>query len=947
MMRDRAVHYGVKKLIAINSGKYEYADIDLTAPVHLSAPNNQGKSTLVNALQFLYVDELRYMGFGSRNLDDTRRHYFGENPSHLIFECLTPLGPKCMLVAGQGPLNNCRFLRFVFDGPFSLDDFRDEEMRLLTLDQMRSRLAGRGLSEIRPGNLWEVLGDPRTTNDSGSFPQLNILPVRTKEEYRSFRAVFIRLLSLSNVSAKELRELIITCHAREVSCRRVDVAAEHRDDFQRSEQAEHGLQFTLAVQDQVEKGRTIREDMEGTAQNLRADSPIVAEEVGGMFAAIDHFHRRLDEDRGQVGVRSKKLNDEIRERERVVGGLAEQRKTRQAELDQLDQLHEKWASSTDLMIESMRDNLSALTDQMSRLRDDIERAGRLDRDAMRRRVDALERDQTAKQRVLNNWDTRAVNALRAMGIANADVEIVFRLLNARLLDLAIGDEIVIHDQDVLKKELETIRESIAHGRYTDSAVTISLGTIDGPPLEEHRTRDDVRNDVRVVETQLARAREQLHVAEDQVRAEETLTTKQKEQTNLSNRLQEYDEYRLRWIDRAQLETSVQDLVSRVEGEQEHIGGLSDELTAQTTRVIELEDMRGTCERVRSDISAKAEAYRSEEQETRIRALLQAHTDPSDASDESLSWDEINARAQVVGQRLGQMIESIKSLARKRRQVEEVQKKIRDASRSFGGQTVYFSDEDADWDRLIQMVESLGEQKEAVEQSWSSLFTRVAAKLSDIHHGVSEIRTAINRINRGLADYRVSNLRSVKLEVVLVNQTYSMIETLTNEGGIFQDHEKIERAKDQLRRWIKDGRVIELDELFELHIHVHDIDRDRPTQAKSLDEIGSSGTGMTAKAMVFIQLVRAIITEERYRLHFFLDETGQLDDRNLAATTKMAVDKGVMPITADPDVRIEPLAHPIVTVYSLGQNAEGKFVIDSRRTCLCRRIEVEAGVEETA
>ncbi|VAX42248.1 hypothetical protein MNBD_PLANCTO03-688, partial [hydrothermal vent metagenome] len=134
-MRDRAVHYGVKKLIAINSGKYEYADIDLTAPVHLSAPNNQGKSTLVNALQFLYVDELRYMGFGSRNLDDTRRHYFGENPSHLIFECLTPLGPKCMLVAGQGPLNNCRFLRFVFDGPFSLDDFRDEEMRLLTLDQ--------------------------------------------------------------------------------------------------------------------------------------------------------------------------------------------------------------------------------------------------------------------------------------------------------------------------------------------------------------------------------------------------------------------------------------------------------------------------------------------------------------------------------------------------------------------------------------------------------------------------------------------------------------------------------------------------------------------------------------------------------------------------------------------------------------------------------------------
>lgn len=95
--------------------------------------------------------------------------------------------------------------------------------------------------------------------------------------------------------------------------------------------------------------------------------------------------------------------------------------------------------------------------------------------------------------------------------------------------------------------------------------------------------------------------------------------------------------------------------------------------------------------------------------------------------------------------------------------------------------------------------------------------------------------------------------------------------------------------------------------------------------------------MTAKAMVFIQLVRAVVPEEKYHLHFFLDETGQLDERNLAATTQMAVDTGVMPITADPDVRIEPLAHPIVTVYSLGQNDEGKFVIDGKRTCRARRI----------
>jgi hypothetical protein len=103
--------------------------------------------------------------------------------------------------------------------------------------------------------------------------------------------------------------------------------------------------------------------------------------------------------------------------------------------------------------------------------------------------------------------------------------------------------------------------------------------------------------------------------------------------------------------------------------------------------------------------------------------------------------------------------------------------------------------------------------------------------------------------------------------------------------------------------------------------------------------------MTAKAMVFIQLVRASVSQDKYVLHFYMDETGQLDEKNLYATTRMAVDCGVIPITADPDVRIEPLAHPTVTVYSLGQNQGGKFYINAHRTCHGHRNPV--ALEESA
>jgi hypothetical protein len=101
--------------------------------------------------------------------------------------------------------------------------------------------------------------------------------------------------------------------------------------------------------------------------------------------------------------------------------------------------------------------------------------------------------------------------------------------------------------------------------------------------------------------------------------------------------------------------------------------------------------------------------------------------------------------------------------------------------------------------------------------------------------------------------------------------------------------------------------------------------------------------MTAKAMIFIQLMRAIAANEQFRLHFYIDGLGELDDRNLEATAAMAVSKGIVPITADPRLHLEPLAHPEVTVYTLGQNDHGRFFIDQYKTYHARRQSQVAGV----
>ena len=62
---------GPTKIILINSGKYEYAEVALDGAIQIVGPNNAGKTTLISTLQFLYIDDLSKMAFRGHTLDET------------------------------------------------------------------------------------------------------------------------------------------------------------------------------------------------------------------------------------------------------------------------------------------------------------------------------------------------------------------------------------------------------------------------------------------------------------------------------------------------------------------------------------------------------------------------------------------------------------------------------------------------------------------------------------------------------------------------------------------------------------------------------------------------------------------------------------------------------------------------------------------------------------
>ena len=83
---------GPARIILIRAGKYDYAEAELNGSLQIVGPNNTGKTTLINTLQFLYVDDRSRMSFGSYSLDQTLEYYFPGHYSYVLFECQTVRG---------------------------------------------------------------------------------------------------------------------------------------------------------------------------------------------------------------------------------------------------------------------------------------------------------------------------------------------------------------------------------------------------------------------------------------------------------------------------------------------------------------------------------------------------------------------------------------------------------------------------------------------------------------------------------------------------------------------------------------------------------------------------------------------------------------------------------------------------------------------------------------
>jgi energy-coupling factor transporter ATP-binding protein EcfA2 len=217
-----------QRLILINAGRYEYANVELGGSLQIVGPNNTGKTTLINTLQFLYLDDSRKMEFGSYSSEQTRDYYFPNQYSYVMFEVLGPRG-KCVLGwRGQSRVGGGEPTRFLFDGPFEPGDFIDPNHNVREPKDVNARLS---LKQYLPIKNAQEQREILLLATKGDAKGIGLVALRDNDRYPQFRETLKNLLCLSTISQVQMRGQLLMMAGLAADGWALDVRELFGDDY--------------------------------------------------------------------------------------------------------------------------------------------------------------------------------------------------------------------------------------------------------------------------------------------------------------------------------------------------------------------------------------------------------------------------------------------------------------------------------------------------------------------------------------------------------------------------------------------------------------------------------------------------------------------------------------------------------------------------------------------
>ncbi len=922
--------YGLTKLALLNTAGYAKCVIPLDDASSICAPNNTGKSSVINALQFPLINDLRLTEWDGHDLDETRKFYFGTDQSYILLEANLPDGPVVIGVAGLGKIAGYQFQYFCYRGKLDLEHYVIANS-IVKYNKLDHHLRGLGFEplELKPSELNAMLTGGATPYDSKI--NLRMIPLTNVSDAPIYKDIFRRILNLHRLTAQDVKRLLLPVFARHLSDPKVDFYTVWHQAFEKVNRDRRELKALESQQQAVEALENLIDNRSVLKGRLAAYAP-------KLDTALVEYQAYVESQQQQLSEQLQDLADEkqgLEDKQRLYVNQIKELTNRQQGLNQWFDEHDALAHRFGLThLATLQSNLQNTRQNYESLSHSLQGAANLNPITLAHQQAQTQKQLKSLKLQLKNLEYNLYSRLRE-DLSLPEVTQLSKLLNPDLLALstASGGDVVITDDVLFGEQLGAIADCLKQGKLVLAGASIDLTHLTAPDMTGVEGKIQLKEQIEALQLTLATLEQQEEVAQD-------LAGKTREKERLyHDLLQAEDDLKkfARYSEMAELLDEQQALADELAKEEET---LHEQLAQVQQKASSLSDRRNLITNKQDQLRRQAERIEHEKKD-RIDFQLDFYSGKVTPYpiDIVLEYDNLADELRSYNKHC----QELKLLEIN---VKNTYLFIFNAGISkFEAET----DEDSKYLKLIAAFHHLDKEREAIERRARVALTEVASTLKGLRTDLDRLHRELNSFNRGIWRHQISNLQDFKIEIVDRKLLVGHIDTIltTSEAyeqgdtldllatGLTAEARDINEAKDYLIQAASEKAGLTLSDLFDIRFKV--VNRAGEVEYfDKIDSAGSNGTRITIKLLCGMLFIRQLLAERergKYRIPIYIDEAADIDPHNQQALIETALNFGFVPIFAS--VKPQTSCRYIVPIRTVKNGAQNW--VDEKDWIICEQI----------
>lgn len=893
--------YGFQKLVLLNSAGYSRAELPLDDSVSIIAPNNTGKTSLINALQFLLIIDRRLMDFGAHTVDNSRKFYFPDNSAYILLEVLLPTGMAVIGCVGKGLSHDYEY--FAYQGSLDVEDYRLDNAKLVTQPKLIDRLLEQGkLAKIYQSSDLRALLYGNRQKQRLDDPDLTIFPLEFTSQASTYQRILTRTLRLDSLDSRQVKEYLLEIYKNELHDRSVNFKEEWDKSFA-------DVNYDKSQYDSVSRNHARIIGMEQQQQDrktLRGKIILWRPLIEQSLEKWEAYYRQKSQSIEADMVKQKVEWDEVEARQKTI--YKDQAQT-DFELKQHQKLEKRY-EDLKVQFHFVKD-----IDQLTKQLDAIQ----AERDALVTRLNNAETQQNPNtisrniekcnkeiillQQQLASLDNNLHLQLQQT-LSSKSFDALTRLLAGQVLSLPVVSDgkVQLLNENRLRVFGQDLADCINGSNFDAAGLSIDLSALE--PNLQIKTAAELR--IEIEESQ-----QQLYYWEELLATLEKLEPEKARKAELDNQLKQQREDIKLYEELLTLRTMAAERQQSITDSKNRLQVFKDEeatLSVKRSRIeVDQQHLKDESERLKSRHKRIHIARQQRKDHEAPFNFLEQLPHMLCMDSALLEIDLLADQIEIYNQDCQDLRDLDKTIA------EGLIHLHHDGISKFQVQ----DDQEQELQVLFNYTAQLKQEQAAIERKARSAVVQVAAILRDLRNSLETLKRRMSDFNNKINKRQLSDLKVFKIEPreeeAIVNAIRTLISTSeqVDSGSSFDlfdhnavlDDKELNKAKDLL---IKQGEKLgslKVEHLFRL-VFVIGKQNQNPAEFEDLDSAASNGTVLMAKLITGLAMLNQMQDPRKsIKTACYLDEAASLDQLNQRSLIETAAEFGFSLIFASPEPQI--------------------------------------------